>query len=469
MIPAADFTQSSPANPQLDRLTELASGLGVELVDLAAALDQIDNSTHSQLQTLEHVRNHAGQMHEGNQKVSAVINTINETTGETLDAVVASVETIQNAGHRTQKLASWVQSLNDRITVIEAAINSTQSNNNEIASIASQVNILAINAKIEAARAGDAGLGFAVVAEAINELSRKTAVAAEGINDSIVTLGNWVEALRNETTTAATDAKDVLSESDDTNNSLTDIAEHVRLIVSEAKQIKTNAAIVGTSMQKFNEGFAQMGTSLEQTAAGIHQVRQRSKTMVSQSEALIQSGISLGGTTQDSRFINEVQNRAAQISAAFEAAISNGDIGLADLFSNEYAKVAGSDPQQFLTRFTALTDRLLPNIQEPALEFDPSVVFCVAINRSGYIPTHNLKFSQPMGSNPVWNMANSRNRRIFDDPVGLKSGNNIEPFLLQLYHRDMGGGVVKTMKDVSAPIIVAGKLWGGLRLAYTSE
>lgn len=469
MIPAADFTQSSPANPQLDKLTELASGLGAELVDLAAALDQIDSSTHNQLQTLEHVRIHASQMREGNQKVSAAINTINETTGETLDAVVASVETIQNAGNRTQKLASWVQSLSERITVIEDAINSAKSNNNDIASIAAQVNILAINAKIEAARAGDAGLGFAVVAEAINELSRKTAGAAGGINDSIITLGDWVEALRDETNTAATDAKEVLSEADDTNSSLTGIAEHVRLIDSEAKQIKSNAATVGSAMQKFGDGFAQMGTSLEQTAAGIHQVRQRSKTMVSQSEALIQSGISLGGISQDSRYIGEVQTRASQISIALETAISNGDISLSDFFSKQYTKVAGSDPQQFLTRFTTLTDRLFPNIQEPALEFDPSVVFCVAIDRSGYIPTHNLKFSQPMGRDPVWNTANSRNRRIFDDPVGLKAGNNTEPFLLQLYQRDMGGGVIKTMKDVSAPIIVSGKLWGGLRLAYTSE
>ncbi|HGG65476.1 MAG TPA: hypothetical protein ENK34_12975, partial [Rhodobacteraceae bacterium] len=72
-----------------------------------------------------------------------------------------------------------------------------------------------------------------------------------------------------------------------------------------------------------------------------------------------------------------------------------------------------------------------------------------------------------MGNDPVWNMANCRNRRIFDDKVGLKAGNNKQPFLLQVYRRDMGGGEFVTMKDVSAPILVGGQLWGGLRLAYT--
>ena len=52
------------------------------------------------------------------------------------------------------------------------------------------------------------------------------------------------------------------------------------------------------------------------------------------------------------------------------------------------------------------------------------------------------------------------------EPLGLKAGRNTEPFLLQVYRRDMGGGAFKLMKDVSAPIRAGGAHWGGLRLAY---
>ena len=111
-------------------------------------------------------------------------------------------------------------------------------------------------------------------------------------------------------------------------------------------------------------------------------------------------------------------------------------------------------------------DRVLPTVQEPVLDMDRRVVFCAAVDRNGYLPTHNRKFSQPQTADPVWNMAHCRNRRIFDDRVGLKAGRNTDAFLLQVYRRDMGGGNFVLMKDVSAPITVEGRHWGGLRLAY---
>lgn len=97
---------------------------------------------------------------------------------------------------------------------------------------------------------------------------------------------------------------------------------------------------------------------------------------------------------------------------------------------------------------------------------DERVAFCAAVDENGYLPTHNRKFSHPQRpGDPTWNTANCRNRRIFNDRVGLAAGRNTEPFLLQTYRRDMGGGQFVLMKDISAPIIVNGRHWGGLRLA----
>lgn len=47
----------------------------------------------------------------------------------------------------------------------------------------------------------------------------------------------------------------------------------------------------------------------------------------------------------------------------------------------------------------------------------------------------------------------------------LKAGRNAEPFLLQVYRRDMGRGVFAMTQDISAPIFVGGRHWGGLRFA----
>ena len=154
---------------------------------------------------------------------------------------------------------------------------------------------------------------------------------------------------------------------------------------------------------------------------------------------------------------------AGTISELFEAALVRGEIALADLFDEAYRPIPGSDPAQHMTRFVALTDRLLPPLQEELLTSNGRIVFCAAVDRNGFLPTHNRKYAQPQGSDPVWNNANCRNRRIFDDRTGLAAARSRKPFLLQSYRRDMGGGQFLVMEDLSAPIMVKGRHWGAFR------
>ena len=129
--------------------------------------------------------------------------------------------------------------------------------------------------------------------------------------------------------------------------------------------------------------------------------------------------------------------------------------------------MAGPNPAQHTTRFVALADRLFPQVQERLLTLNQKVVYCIAVDRNGYVATHNRQYCNPQRSNdPVWNAANSRYRRIFNDRTGLASARNTRPFLLQTYRRDMGGGNFVLMKEAAAPITVNGRHWGGVRLAF---
>jgi methyl-accepting chemotaxis protein len=157
---------------------------------------------------------------------------------------------------------------------------------------------------------------------------------------------------------------------------------------------------------------------------------------------------------------------AQEVEEAFESALATGTISERDLFDESYEEIAGSNPKQFRSKFLRLCDRLLPPIQEAVLQFSPKVVFCAAVDRNGYLPTHNQKFSRPQGADPTWNAANCRSRRIFADRTGLAAAKNERRFLLQTYRRDMGNRFV-IMKDLSCPIRVRDRHWGGLRLAYT--
>ncbi len=170
----------------------------------------------------------------------------------------------------------------------------------------------------------------------------------------------------------------------------------------------------------------------------------------------------------DQYFIYYCNQTAGKISRKFEDGISDNKISEEDLFDRDYQEVAGSNPLQHNVRYLDFTDRVLPEFQEPACDFDEKVVFCAAVDVNGYLPTHNLKYNKTQRhDDPVWNAGNCRNRRIFADRTGRTAGANTSPYLLQSYLRDMGGDQFTLMKDLTCPIIVNGRNWGNLRLAYT--
>lgn len=165
--------------------------------------------------------------------------------------------------------------------------------------------------------------------------------------------------------------------------------------------------------------------------------------------------------------IDAAQQAARSVAAAIEAELLAGRLSRQELFDVAYEPIAGTNPQQFKTASLAALERILPDIQEPLLATDGRMVFCIAVDRNGYIPVHNRRFSQPQRpDDPVWNVANCRNKRIFDDRAGIAAARSTRPFLAQTYRRDMGGGVMVMMREVDAPIHVLGSHWGGIRMAY---
>jgi methyl-accepting chemotaxis protein len=161
------------------------------------------------------------------------------------------------------------------------------------------------------------------------------------------------------------------------------------------------------------------------------------------------------------------QQAAGQVGVLLERAVADGKLSRDALFDTDYRLIDGTDPQQFKTRSLEVLEDLLPAVQEPLLASDKRIVFCVAIDRNGYIPVHNRVYSQPQRPrDPVWNMANCRNRHIFDDRAGITAARSARPFIVQSYAREMGGGVKVLMREVDAPIRLFGRHWGGFRTAY---
>jgi methyl-accepting chemotaxis protein len=132
------------------------------------------------------------------------------------------------------------------------------------------------------------------------------------------------------------------------------------------------------------------------------------------------------------------------------------------LFSSVYYPVPQTDPPKFTTDWDRLSDRDILAVEEAVLSRSPVMVYAVMVDKFGYLPTHNARYSQPLTGNLANDLVNNRTKRIFNDRTGIAAARNRAPFLIQRYQRDTG----EVMADLSVPVMVRGAHWGAVRLGY---
>ena len=260
-------------------------------------------------------------------------------------------------------------------------------------------------------------------------------------------------------------ARSMSGQSGQADNSLASITQAFEYVRETVEAVSTGAAAIEAASHQVKSDAGELAQDVKALDGLLGEGGRRLDRITMTGETIMQATASAGVACVDSRFIDLAQDAATRIGALFEAALDDGTLSQADLFDDKYVVIDGSDPKQYMTRFVALTDRVLPAIQEAILGEDGRIVFCATVDRNGFLPTHNRKFSQPQRAGDVaWNTANCRNRRLFNDRVGKRAGANTGAPLVQAYRRDMGNGDYITMKDISAPVMVRGRHWGGFRI-----
>lgn len=384
-----------------------------------------------------------------------------------LERVTTSVRLGLNAAQADiATLSQEAQSMSQILAQAVGDAHKARASSDAIQSITREIQLLSINAGVEAARSGEAGKGFAVIAAAVKALAEQTREATAASAAQLDLLVKAVDAVARRSQENAQTAQRAQAGSQTISQQIGEFDSFGRSVVELIGEIEA----VSRPTRENAEACAKAGHDLAALVAGVdastdnlQQAGQRTEALVAISEGILGSIAASGVRTAQSELIATVMETAGTIGEMFEAAIERGELTLADLFDEAYRPIPGSDPVQHMTRFVALTDRLLPPLQEELLTSNGRIVFCAAVDRNGFLPTHNRKYAQPQGGDPVWNNANCRNRRIFDDRTGLAAARNRKPFLLQSYRRDMGGGQFLVMEDLSAPIMVKGRHWGGFR------
>jgi methyl-accepting chemotaxis protein len=165
---------------------------------------------------------------------------------------------------------------------------------------------------------------------------------------------------------------------------------------------------------------------------------------------------------------------AKALEGVLEQSLSSGQFFEEQLFDTDYQEItegrlSGSAIPKYRTAYDLYLDLTIKDFQDTFAASDPMVVFAVLVDRNGYLPTHNSKYSKPLTGNAETDKVGNRTKRIFNDPTGFAAAqyNNEDGkgYLRQIYKRDTG----VTMWDVSAPVYVRGKHWGGFRIGFSMQ
>ena len=179
--------------------------------------------------------------------------------------------------------------------------------------------------------------------------------------------------------------------------------------------------------------------------------------------------IGLAEEPAESGFENTVLVLAKQchdeVIQEFENILASNELTFNQLFDTFYIPIPNTNPQKYKTQYDDITDKRLRIILDKYLEMDQRLLFVIAVDRNGYLPTHNSKYSRPLTDDQDYNTKNNRTKRLFNDRTGLAAARNKEEYLLQKYERDTG----ESFYDLSVPIFLKDKHWGAIRIGFKKE
>jgi methyl-accepting chemotaxis protein len=450
----------------VDQLANRIGGLGVELADVAGNLQEVAGRVSGQSERFGHLQKTAETMVSANHNIASASQAVQTATTAAVGEITQSRDAVEHAVQHIAELVEAVGRIELRLGAVGTALAQVAKVSGSIEAIAKQTNLLALNATIEAARAGDAGRGFAVVANEVKSLADATRRATQLIGDTVRDLDGQVGNLIGESGDASVRAKSAGEGAQQIQSIIARVQDGFTAVGQEIGGVAKAATSNLSHCDMVIDELGHLAKGVDLSSTDLKHADDRVAKLLDLSEGLIALIADSGVETSDAPLIRVVIDTAKQISAAFECAVERGDIRLDDLMDEDYREISGTNPKQYLTNYVAFTDRILPPIQDPIQKIDPRIAFCVAWAKGGYLPTHNPNYRLPQGPDPVWNNANCRNRRLFNDRAVRKVAANTKPFLLQTYRRDMGGGNFVLMKDLSSPIYVRGRHWGAFRMGF---
>jgi methyl-accepting chemotaxis protein len=257
---------TSALNTMKNNLKQIIQSIAGTAEHVASASEELSSSANLQAQGAETQKDQAAQVATAMQEMSSTVLQVSENSNKAAEASRTAAETARKGGAIVEDTLSKMQAISSSVSSTAKKVEELGKSSDQIGRIAAviddiadQTNLLALNAAIEAARAGEQGRGFAVVADEVRKLAERTTTATKEI-------AQMIKNIQDETKVAVSAMESGTKQVEEGVKSTTQAGDALKEIIHMSEQVGEMITHIATAATEQSSASEEVNSNMEQIA-----------------------------------------------------------------------------------------------------------------------------------------------------------------------------------------------------------